>query len=395
MKKLKVCLAWHDLNSTNYGVGALAISHLNLINEIAVKSGIEIEIDTIGFPDATNLESRNLIEKKLDRKIGHLEMSLKGTLLDIIKFKLGKQFYEKSYDYVFDIGAGDSFADIYGFKRFFFMVITKYFALKGSKGLVLSPQTVGPFKNKLLEKVAKYFMKKSKAVFVRDFKSYDYLQSIGIDSKQVSDVAFVLPYDNKPKQENVVGVNISGLLFNGGYTKNNQFNLSLDYASFIVNQIKGFLERGKSVHLISHVIDDDNFVEDDYRACLTVKQNFANNVNVIVAPKFRSAIEAKSYISSLEFFTGSRMHATIGAVSCGVPTVPIAYSRKFSGVFGSIDYSYTLEAYQNATEEELLKLIFTYFDNDIKLMQTNAEKAANKARLKLNDYTSQLEQILS
>jgi len=30
---------------------------------------------------------------------------------------------------------------------------------------------------------------------------------------------------------------------------------------------------------------------------------------------------------------GARMHATIGAFSSGVPVVPMAYSRKFNGLF--------------------------------------------------------------
>ena len=30
---------------------------------------------------------------------------------------------------------------------------------------------------------------------------------------------------------------------------------------------------------------------------------------------------------------GARMHATIGAFSSGVPVIPMAYSRKFNGLF--------------------------------------------------------------
>jgi polysaccharide pyruvyl transferase WcaK-like protein len=58
----------------------------------------------------------------------------------------------------------------------------------------------------------------------------------------------------------------------------------------------------------------------------------------IVAPRFKTPQEAKSYISGLDFFAGARMHACIAAFSSGVPVLPMAYSRKFSGLFGSLGY---------------------------------------------------------
>ena len=58
----------------------------------------------------------------------------------------------------------------------------------------------------------------------------------------------------------------------------------------------------------------------------------------ILAPTFRSPMEAKSYISQLDVLIGSRMHATIAAFTSGVPTVPVAYSRKFAGFFENLGY---------------------------------------------------------
>jgi polysaccharide pyruvyl transferase WcaK-like protein len=52
-----------------------------------------------------------------------------------------------------------------------------------------------------------------------------------------------------------------------------------------------------------------------------------------LAPFFINPIEAKSYISGLDFFMGARMHACIAAFSSGVPVFPVSYSRKFFGLF--------------------------------------------------------------
>ena len=71
------------------------------------------------------------------------------------------------------------------------------------------------------------------------------------------------------------------------------------------------------------------------------------------APDFTNPSEAKSYISSLDFLVAGRMHACIAAVSAGVPVVPVAYSRKFSGLFGQLDYSWIVPVKGMATDDAL------------------------------------------
>jgi len=44
-------------------------------------------------------------------------------------------------------------------------------------------------------------------------------------------------------------------------------------------------------------------------------------------------MEIKSIISRTDWFCGTRMHATIAALSSGVPTAALAYSDKTLGVF--------------------------------------------------------------
>jgi polysaccharide pyruvyl transferase WcaK-like protein len=55
-------------------------------------------------------------------------------------------------------------------------------------------------------------------------------------------------------------------------------------------------------------------------------------------PTFASPSDAKSYISGLDFLIAGRMHACIAAYSAKVPFVATAYSRKFSGLFGMLEY---------------------------------------------------------
>ena len=55
----------------------------------------------------------------------------------------------------------------------------------------------------------------------------------------------------------------------------------------------------------------------------------------------------------MDVFIGARMHATIGALSAGVATIPFAYSKKFKTMFGNLHYDYTIEARELDTEAAL------------------------------------------
>ena len=93
--------------------------------------------------------------------------------------------------------------------------------------------------------------------------------------------------------------------------------------------------------------------ENDYRVCLQLKKKYGNRIEI--APPFNTPIEAKSYIANMDVFIGSRMHATIGAISSGVATIPFSYSRKFEGLFGNLEYPYVISARNFSLEEALEK----------------------------------------
>jgi len=396
-KKLKICFMWHNLNSANYGVSALAIAHLGMVVRAAKDNGLNVCIDTAGTVSNSSLEIKKDLEARFGVEISHVEFSLRDVAKKIITLRWGSVDLIKNnnYDYVFDIGEGDSFADIYGFKRFFILSFSKWLTIKNRVPLIISPQTIGPFQNGFASCLATYLMKGSMAVFVRDHKSSDYLSSVKIEHVEVSDVAFLLPYDEMPKLNDSVGINVSALLWYGGYTKNNQFNLSVDYKRLMVDLINEFKIRNKKIYLVAHVITDEYEVEDDYRVTLLLKQEyFYDDDCVVVAPKFKSPIEVKSYISQFQFFIGSRMHSTIGALSTGVPTVPLAYSRKFSGVFGSINYPYTIDAYGDNNNQIIVREILDHYENDYEEMSYKGMQSIKAAKERLKVYSDFLRDLL-
>ena len=104
---------------------------------------------------------------------------------------------------------------------------------------------------------------------------------------------------------------------------------------------------------------------------------------------FMTPMEAKSFISGMNVFIGSRMHATIAAVSSGVVTIPLAYSMKFQGLFELIEYKNVVDLQKLSTKQALeetksLVLNMTKLENDVEhsMMVCKKYKSITKNQLK-------------
>lgn len=338
-RTLTVGLAWHSISSDNLGVGALTLSQMALISKAADKNGLKVDFVVIGTRGDTPYP---ITDFELKQTTEFAARAFKAG-----DFSAVKAFWQ--CDIVFDIGEGDSYADIYGFSRITRQVLTKALTKLAGKPLILSPQTIGPFHTAKGRFMGKLGMQFADRIYSRDHLSSTYVRELGFEHKlsEVIDVAFALPFQQQAKSANItrVGINVSGLLMHDGP----QFKLTVDYPTLIKKAISYFTRLpGVEVHLVSHVICDAHENEDDLRACARLGEQFPS---AKLAPRFSTPSEAKSYISGMDFFTGARMHACIGAFSAGVPVVPMAYSRKFNGLFTSLGYDAVMDCLKLSTDE--------------------------------------------
>lgn len=349
IRPITIGLFWHSMNSDNLGVGALTLANIEILREAAKEEGFKAHFLVLGWKDPRPyyLEAPDIENAPL--RLRHL-VAPSGILAHAIK----------RCDVIFDIGGGDSFTDIYGFKRFFTIWITKARSLWARKPLVLSPQTIGPFETWWAKPLARMVMNRAQFVVSRDVPSTRFLNDLGVRSKilEATDVAMGLSYTPpQPRPEGgpvKVGLNVSGLLFNGGYTQSNQFGLKGDYPTLIRDMMSWFTAQQEvELHLVGHVQSDHIPVEDDQRVSATLCEEFPGT---ILAPVFTSPSDAKSYIADMDFFMGARMHATIAAFSSGVPVVPMAYSRKFIGVFGTLGYDHVADCKTDTSDEILARV---------------------------------------
>lgn len=361
------------MNSDNLGVGALTLSNIAIVSAAAERAGVTPRFVVLGWTDP-----RPHYEQRPGVEVVGLRMK------DFVRPTGGLFSHLRRCDLVLDIGAGDSFADIYGPRRFAVLLASKILTLLARRPLVLSPQTIGPFARPWVRRAAVQVMRRASAVTTRDDLSTAFLREIGYDGPviEASDVALRLPFtapDRRPEGPLRIGLNVSGLLFNGGYTRDNMFGLAAAYPEVIRALLSRLLARGDcEVHLVPHVISDEIEVEDDYRASARLCEEFPE---LILAPKFAGPSEAKSYIAGLDFFAGARMHACIAAFSSGVPVLPMAYSRKFAGLFGSLGYEALIDCRADDQATVLAKFDAALADRARLQAEVKTGLAAGLARL--------------
>ena len=387
---MNIILANAPVKNGNRGCVALSLSTLYIIDKILNGRNIPhaFYLPQSGYDKK---EEHTIKAGKVNLKFISLmditPLSIKQQIKNIAKYKeyqATKEAYQEA-DFILDIGQGDSFADIYGKRRFDWIFSQYRLGMKYKKPYCILPQTIGPFKDASIRTQACKGISYAKCVMARDKQSYDYVKELLPDKSvtEIIDVAFFMPFNRKEFNKDFihVGLNVSALLWHGGYTRDNQFGLNVDYPSVIRSIIDYFLKRANvKVHLIPHVVSGERHVENDYAVSYDLFEEY-NHPNLILSPLFLDPISAKSYIAGMDFFMGARMHSTIAAFSSEVPVVPMAYSRKFNGLFtDTLQYPYMADM-KVQSEAEILDGIKQCYEQKDKLkeiehdrMQTTVEE---------------------
>jgi colanic acid/amylovoran biosynthesis protein len=257
-------------------------------------------------------------------------------------------------DIVGSIAGGDSFSDNYGLGRLIYVALPQVLALLLRNPLILLPQTIGPFNGLAGKMIARFILSRAEKVYSRDRESLTVArQLVGGDNGKTAfcyDMGFVL----EPRIEerripawfagndlaiSRVGINVSGLLYMGGYTRDNMFGLKGDYPTVVQGLIRHLvIQRKAEVVLFPHVFGEGENSENDLTACREVFQEAEDKVKekLHVIEDGYDHHEIKALIGRCDFFLGSRMHACIGALSQCIPAVGLAYSRKFRGVYETV-----------------------------------------------------------
>ena len=402
-KHKKICLLGASFDTGNLGVSALAESSIKIILNRWPKA----EIILLGTGSANGEHRLKISGREVRVSIVRMRfcrnlflrshffvLLLNALLLKLLPLRRFRNLLSAMNPYVrilietekvFDITGGDSFSDIYGLRRFLiYGFLQKWLIMLFGKELILLPQTYGPFKSSIARLMAKSILKRASVVYARDKESMEYVQTLlgrhRLNGKLrfMPDVAFILDSyrpkiidvgsldDVRKEGSIVVGLNISGLLFNGGYSQENMFGLKVSYSELIFGVVDFLMKDQRLlVLLVPHVLSPSMVVEDDPNACRQLYEKLSEKYpgRIFLTQGQYDQNGIKYIIGLCDFFIGSRMHACIAALSQSIPAVGIAYSKKFQGVFESVGMgNYVADVYR-CSKDEMLSTIRMAFEN--------------------------------
>lgn len=305
-----------------------------------------------------------------------------------------------------EIRGGDSFSDIYGLRRFIEGTIPLLTVMWVRGNATLLPQTYGPFKHPLARSLARYVLKHASTILSRDQDSIKVVEQLTNGRRTAEfcpDVAFVLesikPADApiepplpKEKPACLIGLNVNGLVYNGGYTRSNMFGLQLDYRGYVAELLRALLsDPANRVLLVPHTFAPDHSAESDPAASREVMNALPAEMKARahIVNRELNQNEIKGVIGMTDFFIGTRMHACIAAVSQCIPTVAVAYSKKFAGVFDSVGVGECVIEARTTSKEDALRRTLELFKQRQQVAATLPPRI-EAARAKLRETFSKI-----
>lgn len=367
-----VLLLGATYNTGNLGVGALTEGALTVLDE----HDPDAEIRFLDYGRTADVVNRSLRGRARDVRLLNLRYSWKlwltnnvlvVLLLALLARVAGGRLRQAlvrsnatlreidEASRAFALSGGDSFSDIYGAARLAYVGLPQAIVLALNKPLVLLPQTIGPFRRPVLRRIAAAAVRRAERVYVREASGLDSVASLAGTSfakergRYCPDLAFLMEPRRPDAAELAalglmelggrprLGINVSGLLLMGGYSRDNMFGLRLDYAALVDALIEDAIGRlDADVLLVPHVYGDEP--ESDVSAVRKVMETWRvrGDGRVRAIERRFDQNQIKYMIGRCDAFVGARMHACIAALSQCVPAVGIAYSDKFSGVFATV-----------------------------------------------------------
>lgn len=228
--------------------------------------------------------------------------------------------------------------------------------IQPQKRLIIWGASIGPFgEDSNVIEYYKRHLKKACHIFVRERRSFEYLNNLGIQNNLsfFPDPAFFvmgnLEAEGKEVEKRYIGINLSPLSVKEIYGEITE-NVLKDLAS-LIEQV--YLITHTPILMIPHVISPINSDDND----LDFQRRLLNYVDKTIKEKIRFAghedgfLGIKHSICECRFVIAARMHCAINALTECVPTIFLIYSSKSMGmaeyIYGSDRWTVGLDDLQS------------------------------------------------
>lgn len=387
-----VCLLGATFANDNLGVGALAAGSVTGL----LDAGSGTEVSLLAYSREPGPQPFGWRERTVDlpvmrlRKRGELGHNIYLLLVLAVLWRLApgdaaKRWWARrnpvlrelaEQDAALSIAGGDSFSDIYGLRVLVDVCLPQVLALLMGRRLIQLPQTIGPFSTAFGRWLGAQVLRRSSVILSRDLESIEQLKGLSGGEALAGrasfcwDVGFLVePAAGQPvavegldvEKEDpgaLVGLNVSGLLHQGGLHGEDEFHCREVYQELCARMIPAFVEvHGARVVLIPHVHGEQSSKDTWICRKLYEESSARWPGRVGFATGWYSTAEIKPLLGRCDLVVAGRMHACIGALSMGTPAVGVAYSRKFKGVFESLGLREWVIAPRTMGVEEMLQAL--------------------------------------
>ncbi|MGM0877126.1 MAG: polysaccharide pyruvyl transferase family protein [Bacillota bacterium] len=233
------------------------------------------------------------------------------------------------------------------------------------KPVVIYSQSIGPFYNNQMQKLARRVLDKVDKIYIREKISKEWLKKIHCENKSVTivpDSAFCMEAQQSELVDNMfneIKKNHNGPII--GLTARDWNFPEVDDTAFYrkkyINSIQEtikFIEEkynGK-VLLMPQVLGPNPFNDDriiSKEILDGINSKYAELINYDFHPR-----ELKYFYSKMDMFIGTRMHSNIFALSSIIPTVAINYEHKTRGIMELLKLDDYVLDINDITAEDLI-----------------------------------------
>lgn len=378
MIRLKFLLVGAEL-SRNRGTAAIALSAIAEIRRVFENPDITL----LSYSPGTD----KCFETELAVRIPGREPKVKvfaETIILIVEKLLGIRLFHgecrkneyRDSDVVISLG-GDGFSDDWGPMHSILSWLPSFWCMVLNVPMVIYSQSIGPFRNRIALRVARFFLSRVRLLIVREDVTETYLTQIGVKRRifLTADGAFLLnPVPDGYAREilmreriplnrgrPLVGIAPSELIFRLART-----GIKSDtgqYVDGIIELVDVMIdEHDVDVIFVPHVTDA-NMDIDDRDVAVSVASRCKHRDRIFVIEGEYRPEELKGIIGLCALFVGSRMHANIAALSMHVPTVAVSYSHKSLGIMSLAGLNHYVFHWRDDPPERLLRITQEAWEN--------------------------------
>lgn len=276
---------------------------------------------------------------------------IQGCLYRVMPNKIIFRDYWRAIDradLILDL-SGDSISSDYGWVANLTVVLPLLIARLIGKPFYLCAQSIGPFGKKWIDHLTIDLLKSAQLITVREGLTMEILSAFGIinNVRRTQDLTFVLPLSGTEECQCLadlegidlsrewVGVSVSSIIARYAFHDLTSAACEEAYIDAMATFCDELHERyGFSILFVPHVVIPGQ--SNDRRITVMVQKKMRYKETSWVIKGDYTGAQLKSLIGLCRFFVGSRMHATIAALSQGIPTLTLVYNHKTIGINGDV-----------------------------------------------------------